>query len=93
MSLLRPKPYVSPRELSELTPWTLDAIEGMVKRGVLKYRKHWFRPPGRRERIFKWDAIVDLIEGKAADSSPMTRPGFADHVPMLNGGKLDVPKT
>ena len=41
-----------------------EAIEKMVTRGVLKRDVHYFQPFGRRTQlIFKWNAIVTLIEG------------------------------
>jgi hypothetical protein len=64
------RPYLSAEQLAELTPWTPDAIEKMIRRGVLVPGVHYFQPFGRRTKlIFKWEAIVALIEGRAA-------PGF-----------------
>jgi hypothetical protein len=58
-----PKPYLSAEELAQRTPWTLDAIEKMVRRGILVRGQHYFQPTGQRGRlIFKWAAIVSLIE-------------------------------
>ncbi|MFI5398591.1 MAG: hypothetical protein ACHQ9S_23925 [Candidatus Binatia bacterium] len=58
------RPYLSIQQLAEVTPWTVDAIRKMVARGVVKLGVHYFRPLGRRrELVFKWDAIVELIEG------------------------------
>jgi hypothetical protein len=61
----RPKPYMYGEELAEVTPWSVDAIEKMVARGVLRRGVHWFQPGGRR--VFKWKAIVELIEGGEGD--------------------------
>lgn len=69
-----PKPYLSADELAQWTPWTLDAIEKMVRRGVLLRGVHYFQPFGRRRRlVFKWSAIVALIEGRAirSDTHPV----------------------
>lgn len=61
--------YLSTEELAELTPWTKDAIEKMIRRGVLIRNVHYFQPFGRRSRLlFKWEAIVSLIEGRAVQS-------------------------
>jgi len=68
-----PKPYLSAEELSERTPWTLDAIEKMIRRGVLIRGVHYFQPFGRRGRlVFKWKAIVALIEGRPIRSEAST---------------------
>ncbi len=91
------KPYVSGRELAQLTPWTNDAIEAMVRRGILQEGREWFRPLGRRERVFKWQAIVDRIEGDrhgpprdGAAGAGASATGRADRIPMANGGELIV---
>jgi hypothetical protein len=63
--------YLSAEQLSEVTPWTPDGIEKMMRRGVLMRGVHYFQPFGRRSRlVFKWDAIVALIEGRAVQSEP-----------------------
>jgi hypothetical protein len=57
------RPYLSAEQLCGLTPWTLDAIEKMIRRGILVRGRHYFQPTGQRGRlIFKWAAIVALIE-------------------------------
>jgi len=56
----RPKPYVSIRELSALTPWTEQAIRTMISKGILREGEHFFHV-GRRP-VLKWDAIVAFIE-------------------------------
>jgi hypothetical protein len=74
---VRPKPYVSIRELSALTPWTVDAIRTMMAKGVLKEGEHFFHV-GRRT-VLKWDAIVGFIERgeqKEAPRIPLKRGGF-----------------
>jgi hypothetical protein len=73
----RPKPYVSVKELTELTPWTEEAIRSMMRKGVLVEGKHYFRV-GRRD-VFKWDAIVDFIERRDVENGsliPLRRGGF-----------------
>jgi len=63
------RPYLSAEQLSELTPWTLDAQQKLIRRGVLKLGVHYFQPQGRRGRlVFKWSAIVALIEGHSVHS-------------------------
>lgn len=60
------RPYLSIQQLAEVTPWTVGAIRKMVARGVLKRGLHYFQPLGRRrELVFKWAAIEQLIEGQA----------------------------
>jgi hypothetical protein len=62
--LVHVRPYLSAEQLCALTPWTPDALEKLVRRGVLKRGVHYFQPFGRRGRLFfKWSAIVALIEG------------------------------
>jgi hypothetical protein len=56
--------YLSIEQLAAVGPWSVDAIEKMVKRGLLHRGVHFFQPFGpRSRRIFKWSAIVTLIEG------------------------------
>jgi len=38
----QPKPYVSIRELSGLTPWTEQAIRTMMAKSVLREGEHFF---------------------------------------------------
>ena len=62
-SLLRE--YLSIEQFAALGPWSVDAIEKMIRRGVLRRDVHYFQPFGpRTRRIFKWSAIVTLIEGR-----------------------------
>ena len=72
----RPKPYLSIRELSALTPWTEQAIRTMMAKGVLKEGEHFFRV-GRRT-VLKWNAIVSLIEHRDLDEAP--------RIPLKRGG-------
>ena len=60
---VRPKPYLSIRELSALTPWTEQAIRTMMARGVVKEGEHFFHV-GRRT-VFKWEAVVEFIEHRS----------------------------
>lgn len=75
----QPKPYVSIQELSNLTPWTEQAIRTMMAKSVLREGEHFFHV-GRRP-VFKWEAIVQFIEHP--DSSPPAR------VPLHRGGFLN----
>lgn len=64
--------YLYIEDLEALTPWSRDAVETMVRRGVLKRGVHYFQPGGRRRRlIFKWSAIVRFVE----DARDNDRPG------------------
>lgn len=89
MEALRPKPYLSLSELSELTPWTPDGIRGMIRRGVLRSGKEYFWV-GRRV-VFRWESIVVLIE-REPERRPESAEAPVGTVPMLNGGRLVVPK-
>lgn len=57
--------YLTAEQLAEVAPWSVDAIDHMIRRGRLQLGVHYFQPFGRRsERLFKWAAIVALIEGE-----------------------------
>lgn len=76
---LRPKPYLSAQELAALTPWTEQAIKDMMRAGKLLEGTHFFRV-GRRI-VFKWDAVVELIESNAAgrdQSAPLATGAFPE---------------
>jgi len=84
------RPYVSAQQLAELTPWTPDAIEKMVRRGVLRRGMHYFQPGGRRTQlIFKWSAIEDLIEGRVI---PGQTTSVLEDAPRRVVRELDVEK-
>ena len=81
-TLIRPKPYLSIRELSALTPWTEQAIRTMMSKGLLKEGEHFFHV-GRRT-VLKWDAIVEFIERGEQDEAlriPLKRGGFVGGLP------------
>jgi len=81
-TLIRPKPYLSIRELSALTPWTEQAIRTMMAKGVVKEGEHFFHV-GRRT-VFKWQAVVEFIERK----SDIDRSA----IPHYRDARLDVRK-
>ena len=56
------KPYIYIEELAEVTPWSIDAIRAMVRRGKLRLGEHYFQEGHRSRLTFKWEAIVRLIE-------------------------------
>jgi hypothetical protein len=59
--------YLSIEQLAAIGPWSVDAIEKMIRRGILRREIHYFQPFGPRTRlIFKWSAIVTLIEGRGS---------------------------
>ena len=76
-----PKPYVSVRELSQLTPWTEQAVRTMIAKGTFRSGWHYFHV-GRRP-VFRWDRVVDFIEGRDVDAT--------DAIPMRRGGFLGAP--
>lgn len=74
---VQPKPYLSIRELSTLTPWTEQAIRTMMAKTILREGVHFFHV-GRRP-VFKWEAIVQFIEHRDArqpSGIPLHRGGF-----------------
>jgi len=74
------RPYLSAEQLAALTPWSVGAIEKMVKRGVFVRGVHYFQPLGRRSRlIFKWEAVAAMIEG---------RPVHGDAQPVVDDSRV-----
>ena len=59
-----------------------EAIYRMVRRGILQRGVHYFQPQGARTQlIFKWSAIVTMIESGGSEVGSHARP---------SGGTLDV---
>lgn len=57
------RPYLGIEQLAALTPWSIDAIRRRMRRGFFRPGVHFFQPAGpRREVIFKWAAVQELIE-------------------------------
>src|SRR5207249_10288815 len=82
------RPYLSTKELAQLTPWSVDAIEAKVRRGELRLGIHFFQPNGRGgERVWKWSAVVAHLEGNGAGSDDDARRGN-----LQNGRTFDVEK-
>jgi len=79
------KPYLYKDELAAVTPWSKQAIEKKVQRGELRRGVHYFQEQHRGRLIFKWAAIVALIESGAVDGDSA--------VPRINGKLLDVETT
>jgi hypothetical protein len=76
--------YLNAEQLAAITPWSEQAIHRMVSRGVLRQGVHFFQPFGTRSQlVFKWRAIVNLIEGSNGAAPPRAEP------PREKGG-LDV---
>lgn len=85
----QPRQYLYTSELAQFVPWSEDAIEKKIARGVLKRGVHFFYLDGRR--LFKWSAIVALIE---KPEEPDLKADSDEVIPMLRGGTLgDGPKT
>lgn len=63
------KPYLYVEELAALTPWSVEAIRKKVQRGRLQRGVHYFQEARRDRLIFKWAAIVDLIESSRGATS------------------------
>jgi hypothetical protein len=83
---MNPRPYLNAVQLAEVTPWSVDAIEKMVRRGTLRQGVHCFQPLGRgTQKVFKWTAIVSLIEA----DTPVAEALPAEDVTGARGG-LDV---
>jgi hypothetical protein len=89
------RPYLSAAQLAELTPWTEDAIEKMVNRGVLRKGVHYYQLDGGRNtyRLYNWAAIAALIEGRPVpivEEKPVDRPPAVMAEPRAQ--KIDVEK-
>lgn len=68
---MTPRAYLNAEQLSVLTPWSPDALRRMIERGVLRKGEHFFQPLGpRTHRLFKWSAIVEMIESNDAEPMP-----------------------
>lgn len=85
--------YLSIEQVAELTPWTVEAIKAMVRRGTLVRGAHCFQPGGPGTRlVFKWSAVVGFVEGNACSergNAPVVERGSAA-IPMANGRVIDV---
>lgn len=77
--------YLSVEQLSELTPWSPQAIRTLVSRGRLRQGLHVFKPIGTR-LIFKWSAIQEFIE---ATNSCATTEG---RIFLANGAEINLDK-
>jgi hypothetical protein len=76
--------YLSAEQLAAVTPWSVDAIEQMVRRGVFVRGIHYFQPQGpRSHRLFKWAAIAAWIEGEGAP--PAARGASEEGAPRREG--------
>jgi hypothetical protein len=85
--------YLNVKELAELTPWTPKAIKRLVERGIFLRGKHYFQLRGHRDRlIFKWPAIVELIEGPSSQNGGVGEgPADSDRrlIELANGTVID----
>lgn len=69
------RPYMSIKQLAELSPWSPAAIDRMISRGIFQLNVHYFRPTGPRgERVFKWAAIAEFVEREAKKLEAATEP-------------------
>lgn len=68
------KPYLYIEELAALTPWTEDAIRTKVRRDELQRGMHYFQDQRGGRLIFKWAAIVELIERGRAKGADQRAP-------------------
>jgi hypothetical protein len=81
--------YLYAEQLAAVAPWSVDAIEKMVRRGTFTRGVHYFQPHGRGTKlIFKWSAIVALIEDGA---EPPTGEGHVVVHPPTGGiRRIDI---
>ncbi len=54
--------YLKTAGLVKAGPWSAREIDRKIRRGELVEGTHFFVDGPRRQRIFKWGAVVDLIE-------------------------------
>lgn len=87
------RPYLNANQLAEVTPWTVTAIRKKVQRGDLRRRVHYFQSNGPgSDLVFKWDAIVRLIEGAQGSDATVTPNTSAARTPRTGRGTFDVEK-
>lgn len=86
------KPYLYIEELAELTPWSVQAINTKVRRGELRRNVHYFQEHHRGRLIFKWDAIVQAIEGAALRAAASRGEYRRDSEPTPRGKAMDIEK-
>jgi hypothetical protein len=80
--------YLTVAQLAALTPWSIEAIYRMMRRGVLREGVHYFQPQGvRTQLIFKWSTIVRFIE----DAARAAAVPEAEAASSEKGKVLDVP--
>ena len=66
--------YLYAEQVAALTPWSEDALDRLIQRGTLRAGVHFFQPTGHRgRRIFKWSALVRLIEAHDLEPAPVVR--------------------
>lgn len=86
------KPYLYIEELADLTPWSVQAINTKVRRGELRRNVHYFQEHQRGRLIFKWDAIVQAIEGAALRAAASREESRRDSEPIPRGKAMDIEK-
>lgn len=86
------KPYLYIEELAKLTPWSVQAINTKVRRGELRRNVHYFQEHQRGRLIFKWDAIVQAIEGAALRAAASREEHRRDSDPIPRGKAMDIEK-
>jgi hypothetical protein len=92
--------YLSAEQLSELTPWSVQALNAMRKRGTLRLGVHYFQPAGRGSQVlYKWEAMRAFIEARDAHHAGRVDPEASDVVRLsatrsvirlANGARIDV---
>lgn len=81
--------YLYAEQLAEITPWSMDAIDKMVRRGTFKRGVHYFQPQGRGTKlIFKWPEIARFVEQDSTGAENEARVAVP-HLPKVQRG-VDV---
>ncbi len=80
------KPYLYIEELAAATPWSPSAIRSMMARGTFRLNIHYFKLGRRGRPIFKWSAVVELIEGAGSEERAPVRKG----IPLASGEVVDI---
>ena len=84
-------PYLYAEQLAQLTPWTVQAIHAKIRRGELCYGEHYFQEGHRGRLIFKWEAVVRLIEREGSDHCDGREVWSGDQGPQhCSGQVIDV---
>ena len=71
--------YIDTAELLNRVAWSPRKLARLVSSGALVCGRHFFQPVPRGDRLYRWDAIVEWIEGR---SEPTPTPRVQRRAPV-----------